>query len=166
MGAGEPSRALANAIRLQLLYRFASLLKEIRIAAGKPSYRALLRLNPNLRKSTVSDALRGASTPRYEFVRDYLWACRRYAKANGRPVDISLFDESALFEAWSELQLALDTVQRLAQDAIAELGGQETFDRPVGEWRRRVREATSSAADVDLPLLIQVRDGLRRDRPA
>ena len=171
MGAGEPAQtpitqAQANVIRLRLLWCFADYLKEIRIAAGKPSYRALLRFGPNLAKSTISDVLRGASAPRYEFVRDYLRACRAYARANGRPVDIPIFDGPALFEAWSQLQFALDKVQLLTRDAIAELVGEEVSDWPPADWRRQVREAASSSADVDLSLLMQVRDGLQRSRPA
>lgn len=171
MGGAEPAQpvipqARANAIRMLLLCRFANRLREIRIAAGKPSYRALRKFDPNLPKSTISDALRGTSAPRYTFVRDYLRACRRYAQANGRPVDSLLFDEAALFEMWSELQFDLDDLQRHAQEAIAEPVTGDAIGRRAGDWCRLARDAATSSAEVDLPLLMQVRDGLQRSRPA
>lgn len=175
MGAIRPAQIPcpeSQAVRARHLHRFASRLEEIWLAAGKPSYRDLERLEPKLPKSTTSDVLRGKTTPSDRFVRAFIRACRTYSQLNGWDADGSIFDERPLFEQWRQLQRDLRKLrlgrsrtvpEPAADEPIADepTAGEPTADEPVGNAVNGCSPGCV-ADDADVVVIRRVLDALRR----
>ena len=167
----------SQAVRAKLLHRFASRLEEIWLAAGKPSYRDLEKLDPKLPKSTISDVLRGKTAPSDRFVGAFIRVCRTYSQLNGWHADGSVFDERTLFEQWRQLQrdlrkLRLDRSRTVLEPAADEPVADEppayepAADGPVAD--EPVRNAVNGcspecvAGDAEVVVIRRVLDALRR----
>ena len=94
--------------RADLLTAFADELRSLRARSGKPSYAALQRIDPELRTSTISDALAGRSAPSLDFVLAFVRACRR-ARDGATATSI---EEEPWRSRWLSLERELGAVRR------------------------------------------------------
>ena len=106
--------------RERLLAEFGARLRELRARSGRPSYSQLTRLDPALRRSTVSDVLNGKTAPTAELVRRLVGACRRFAEQRGLPVQDC--DPGVWHARWTQLRRALDEAAAEARQAPAPRG--------------------------------------------
>jgi tetratricopeptide (TPR) repeat protein len=91
---------------------FAEALCRLRLLCGKPSFSTLSRIEPQLRPTTISDALNGRSRPTFEFVRNFVSACVTHAAKSGEIIDSEAADLSVWRERWIALNQA--TIERRA----------------------------------------------------
>jgi tetratricopeptide (TPR) repeat protein len=104
-------------MRQRLLVEFGSALRDLRYKAGAPSYADLSRLDPLLRRSTMSDVLGGKSLPSAEFVRAFVRACARFAATQGHPLDCPDADQARWHQRWLELHSAVEQLARRLREA-------------------------------------------------
>ena len=144
-----------------LLCRFAAGLEEIWLAAGKPSYRDLEKLDPQLPKSTISDVLRGKTAPSDRFLRAFIRVCRKHSQRSGRHADSAIFDEQAWFENWRQLQRDLRELRRRRPAAVPATARRATGE-PVHNRYSLACPAGCAEVDGDVAVLTRVLDALRR----
>jgi hypothetical protein len=99
--------------RETILRVFADRLEDLRLTAGSPSYAELAKLSPWLRRSTISDVLRGQSNPSLDFVVAFVNACGSHARSRTPlPADLALVDVDSWRQAWLHLQRELGALRR------------------------------------------------------
>lgn len=98
--------------RPAVLGAFADRLEELRLRAGSPSYAELAKLSPWLRRSTISDVLRGRSNPSLDFVVAFVAACNSYSKSKTPPPTAGPADVDSWRQAWLHVQRELSMLRR------------------------------------------------------
>jgi tetratricopeptide (TPR) repeat protein len=103
----DSARAGTPDDRRQLRGALAVPLRALRASSGDPPYTALQRLDPTLKRSTVSDVLRGQSMPSWWFVRAFVRACVRHAAVAEHDLDPALADLQVWRSRWIAARNAL-----------------------------------------------------------
>jgi tetratricopeptide (TPR) repeat protein len=116
--------------RVAILTPFADRLEGLRLAAGGPSYADLGRLSPVLRRSTISDVLRGRSNPSLDFVVAFVGACRTHAAHTASVPDL-VVDVDEWRTAWLELQRQLGALRRSKAPVPERDGRERTLDGSI-----------------------------------
>ncbi|HZM78911.1 MAG TPA: tetratricopeptide repeat protein [Candidatus Limnocylindrales bacterium] len=123
------------------LARFVRELRGLQEKAGLPSLNQLVAASTDharpLRRSTISDKLRGRSLPEWDFVVAFVGACKNHAARVGRPLPEDLVDLARWDRAHWEMLRAVDASlldERLATAARTEIirrSGEDVAANPV-----------------------------------
>jgi tetratricopeptide (TPR) repeat protein len=134
----------AGRAREQVLAGFTNRLRELRLAAGNPSYRTLA--DAHLPRSTMRDMLDGRTNPKLDAVLRFVRACGKHSAGGGLLVESDLLDEDQWRAAWLQVQRELGVQRRESGHASRPDG--PAADGPASDSPADARPASDSPADA------------------